>query len=184
MERFVTWLMEKLGRERFEIGRRGLDRYLTRWTLWGKRANADGKGKVFLHLFHRGDAEPYNHDHPWPFWSLILWGGYWEVTECTAPAEVRDALQAGELVPQSWEDGVMILRKPVYRRKWYGPFRLLRRPAEWRHRAELPEGKRCWTLIWTGPKIRSWGFWCPQRGWINWREHEKNQEAGQPGCGE
>ena len=150
MEHLVGWLMRLLRREVFEIGRKGLDRYLTRWTLWGRRF---GEGsKVFLHLFHRGDAEPYFHDHPWPFWSLILWGGYWEESE------------AG--------------------RKWYGPGRLLRRPAEWRHRVELPPGRKCWTLIWCGVRVRSWGFWCPGTGFLPWRQHEANQSAGLPGCGE
>jgi hypothetical protein len=147
LERLLGWL----GVERHEIGRLGLDRYLTRWVLWGKRYGPGAK--VFLHLFHRGDAEPYCHDHPWAFWSLILWGGYWEVTP----------------------DGA---------RRWYGPLRLLRRPAAWAHRVELPEGRRCWTLVWCGEKARSWGFLCPGRGWLAWREHEANQQAGRPGCGE
>jgi hypothetical protein len=150
VERFVRWLLALLGREVFEIGRLG-DTYLTRWTLLGRRLV--GGGKLFLHLFHRGDAEPYPHDHPWGFWSLILAGGYWEVTA----------------------DG---------KRKWYGPGRLLRRPADWQHRVELPQGRKCWTLVWTGPKVRGWGFICRKRGWIPWREHERNQAAGLPGCGE
>ncbi len=152
LERLLDWLLEK-----HEIGRRGLPRYLTRWVLWGRkgpdgtRRNGPG-GKIFLHWFHRGDAEAYFHDHPWPFWSLILWGGYWEQT----PAGKR----------------------------WYGPLSLLRRPAEWKHRVEVPDGRRCWTLIWTGPKVRTWGFHCPGAGFIGWRKHEANQAAGLPGCGE
>lgn len=149
-ERLLDRLFEK-----HEIGRRGLPRYLTRWVLWGKRY---GPGrKVFLHWFHRGDAEPYSHDHPWPFWSLILWGGYWEVT----PDPLRPGAES---------------------RRWCGPLSLLRRPAEWQHRVELPEGRRCWTLIWCGAKVRSWGFICPAAGWTDWRKHQENQEAGGPGC--
>lgn len=73
------------------------------------------------------------------------------------------------------------------------------RPAEWRHRValialsgpdlriirELP----CWTLIVTGRRSRTWGFWCPQlphpRGWA--RKGERFipwQEFGDAGCGE
>jgi hypothetical protein len=144
---FLSWLLRFLGFEVHEIGRRGLDRYLTRWSLWGSRW-APGR-KLFLHCFHRGDAEAYDHDHPWPFWSLILWGGYWEHT----PAGKR----------------------------WYGALSLLRRPAAWRHRVELPEGRRCWTLVWTGPRSRTWGFWCPA-GWIPWKQHEASQLAGGTGC--
>lgn len=147
LERLLAWLKV----ERHDIGRKGIGTYLTRWVLHGQRFAGDGC-KVFLHKFHRGDVEPYNHDHPWPFWSLILYGGYWEHT------------------PKG--------------KRWYGPGSLLRRPAEWQHHVELPPGATCWTLVWTGPKVRSWGFICPDRGWIPWREHEANQAAGNPGCGE
>lgn len=149
VERLAFWLLARLGVEVHEIGRHGLDRYLTRWTLLGRRF---GPGpKLFLHCFHRGDAEDYFHDHPWPFWSLILAGGYHEHTP------------AG--------------------RRWCGPLRFLRRPAEWRHRVTLPAGRRCWTLVWTGTKTRSWGFWCPA-GWIPWRQHAANLAAGRAGCGD
>lgn len=151
LERLLRWALAKLGRECFDIGRKGLGKYLTRWTLWGKRF--EGSHRLFLHLFHRGDAEPYNHNHPWAFWSLILWGGYWEVTA----------------------DG---------RRRWYGPGSLLKRPAKWEHRVVLPAGAKCLTLVWTGPKEQTWGFICPGRGWIPWRQHEANQAAGMAGCGE
>jgi hypothetical protein len=145
---FLAWLLR---RETHEIGRKGLPRYLTRWTVWGQRFGAKPRHNVFLHLFHRGDAEEYFHDHPWPFWSLILWGGYYEHTE------------AGK--------------------RWYGPLSFLRRPADWKHRVELPEGKTCWTLVWCGPKERSWGFHCPKIGWIHWKTHQADQDAGGPGCG-
>lgn len=41
--------------------------YLTRWTL-----RETTLGSLYLHHFHRSDADE-NHDHPWPFVSLILW---------------------------------------------------------------------------------------------------------------
>lgn len=158
---FVSWFLRLLGRECHEIGRRGLPRYLTRWTLLGKRFGQGGK--LYLHCFHRGDAESYFHDHPWPFWSLILWGGYWEFT----PGKGA-----------TWAPSCPVGQH----RRWYGPLRLLRRPAQWRHRVELPAGRRCWTLVWTGARERSWGFWCPAKGWRHWREHEASQAAGGSGC--
>jgi hypothetical protein len=154
LERILDWI----GIEKHEIGRQGLTRYLTRWVLCGKRDPETGlrrwgppSHRVFIHWFHNGDPESYLHDHPWSFWSLIIWGGYWEHTESG--------------------------------KRWYGPLRLLRRPANWRHRVELPDGRRCWTLVWTGSKERSWGFWCP-RGFMPWRQHDSNMQAGIPGCGE
>ena len=34
---------------------------------------------VYLHRFFRGDIDRCLHDHPWPFISVVLKGGYWEV---------------------------------------------------------------------------------------------------------
>ena len=48
--------------------------YLTRYVLLETR-----RGNLNLHQFHRSDASDM-HNHPWAFWSLILWPGYQEVT--------------------------------------------------------------------------------------------------------
>jgi len=42
------------------------------------------------------------------------------------------------------------------------------RTAKFAHRLELVKGP-VWTVFITGPRIRSWGFYCPQ-GWRPWRE--------------
>jgi hypothetical protein len=34
--------------------------------------------RLYIHIFVDSDDE-CQHDHPWDFISLILWGGYWEV---------------------------------------------------------------------------------------------------------
>ena len=49
--------------------------YLVRFTvlkLFGWRLK--------LHVFVRGDEDRCLHDHPWGFWTLILFGGYHEET--------------------------------------------------------------------------------------------------------
>lgn len=33
---------------------------------------------IYLHHILRSDEDRELHDHPWSFWSIILWGGYWE----------------------------------------------------------------------------------------------------------
>ena len=43
----------------------------------------------------------------------------------------------------------------------------IRRP-EAAHRIELDRGP-CWTLFFTGPRVREWGFHCPQ-GWRRWQD--------------
>lgn len=144
---YLSRLIDRVAKERFEITRSWTEiPYLTRWTLSGKRF--DSKNAVFMHRFQRSDADEM-HDHPWPFTSLILLGGYYEIT----PAK-------------GWANGI----GPT-KRVWYGYGRLLRRPANWIHRVEIPEGQEAWTLIFHGEKVRSWGFWCPHIGFRPWREH-------------
>jgi hypothetical protein len=50
------------------------------------------------------------------------------------------------------------------------------------HRIELTHGP-VWTLFLTGPKVRSWGFHCPQ-GWRHWRKFVAPDDPGAvgPGC--
>lgn len=146
--------------ERFEITRTWTNTpYLTRWTLLGRRFAGDGLA-VFLHRFHRSDADEM-HDHPWPFVSVILAGGYFEKTP--APG---------------WSNG-----SGPTRTLWYGPGSVLRRPARWIHSVLIPDGADAWTLIIRGRKERSWGFWCPASGYTPWRVHLANAERTGSGCG-
>ena len=70
--------LEQLGRKRVILDRESNEPYLTRYYLFLK----DRKWfpfNVFLHNFHKGDLDDL-HDHPWPYFTLILRGGYWEHT--------------------------------------------------------------------------------------------------------
>lgn len=50
------------------------------------------------------------------------------------------------------------------------------------HRLEVPEGGRAVSLFITGPKLREWGFQCPQ-GWRIWHEFVDSRDSGQIGRG-
>ena len=41
----------------------------------------------------------------------------------------------------------------------------------------------CWTLFITGPKVRTWGFHCPEQGWIRWDKFTAAGDAGAVGRG-
>jgi len=45
------------------------------------------------------------------------------------------------------------------------------------HRVELLDANPVWTLFITGPRVREWGFWCPQ-GWRHWKEFVSVTDAG------
>lgn len=109
---------------------------LTRWTLLKTR-----RGSLCLHKFHRSDADTH-HDHPWGFWSLILWRGYVEETPLG-----RRSVRPGRLLFRSatWRHRVILHS---------------------RGGRELPAV----TLVWAGPRVRNWGFFT-KRGWQQWREY-------------
>lgn len=59
------------------------------------------------------------------------------------------------------------------------------RKADALHRVELYPNEIAITIFMTGPKVREWGFACPQ-GWRHWTEFVDMQDSGQVGrgCGE
>ena len=98
---------------------------------------------IYVHWFHASDDDSL-HDHPWPFLSLILRGGYWEHTP--GPA--------GSLL-----------------KRWHPPGAVRWCPARWLHRVEIDPECRPVTLVIRGVKIRRWGFQTPA-GWIPWPEYK------------
>lgn len=56
------------------------------------------------------------------------------------------------------------------------------RPATFAHRLELLNGQHCWSLFFTGPRVRSWGFHCP-KGWVHWKVFTNPLDYGQVGRG-
>jgi len=74
----ILKLLDRLGRKRIILDRESDEPYLTRYYLFLK----DRKWfpfNIFIHNFHKSDPDDL-HDHPWPFISIILKGGYWEHT--------------------------------------------------------------------------------------------------------
>jgi len=51
------------------------------------------------------------------------------------------------------------------------PGDIVHRKATDRHRLELIDGAPVTSLFIVGPKIREWGFWCPQ-GFVHWRDFD------------
>lgn len=114
---------------------------------------------IYLHCVLRDDDDRALHDHPWQWISIILQGSYREVTAA--------------------KDGTMI--ETIHR---VGSIRFHR--ARFAHRLALVDGEPCWTLFLTGPRIRQWGFHCPQ-GWVHWRRFTDPATDGATvgrGCGE
>ena len=62
---------------------------------------------------------------------------------------------------------------------------IIHREATALHRLEVIPGQRAVSLFMTGPKVREWGFECPQ-GWVPWQQFVASDDKGQVGrgCGE
>jgi hypothetical protein len=76
-EKFFN-LLEKTNRKRVVLDRYSGEPYLTRYYIFLKKRKWF-PFNVFLHHFHKNDQDDL-HDHPWPYCSVILKGGYWERT--------------------------------------------------------------------------------------------------------
>lgn len=139
----------------FVVGLR-TDPYLLRWWLIPRNPIFN----VYLHCFMRSDDDRALHDHPWYSLSLALDGRMIEHTDEPHRGRVLSVIEPGD-----W--------------RWRAP--------EFAHRLELPahqvmvprpgggtqlvnESPRpAWTLFFTGPRLREWGFHC-QRGWVHWEK--------------
>lgn len=113
---------------------------LVRWILM--RFKAWG---IYIHKLCRSDYDRALHDHPWPFVSVVLRGGYWEI-----------------------HDQTVNRKESAF---WRGPREVMLRPAEWRHRVEIRDGIPAWTLVIVGRRAKRWGFYLPE-GWCWWRKHD------------
>lgn len=145
--------------------------YLRRFLIYPRDKDFGknkGKGRIYLHKFYLGDSDPHLHDHPWRYTSLILTRGYWEETPYDPTITPATAWTKGDDPYMMYDHGVGELRI----RKFYRRLSVLRRPAVWRHRVILKDKTPVWTIVRTGVKERSWGFWlldkfCPWRQYNN-----------------
>ncbi len=131
------------------------DPYLRRWWIIPRNRFFN----IYLHHIRHSDDDRALHDHPWWNCSIILSGGYVEI------------------VPNA--------------QRWRSRGSVVFRRATAAHRIALDKthpqgsGKPCWTLFFTGPVIREWGFHCP-KGWVHWKDFVDERDTGAVGrgCGE
>lgn len=121
--------------------------YLRRWRIVQTPWFA-----IYLHKIATPDKDRDLHDHPWPFVSLVLRGGYDELLVTTNTA-MDDYLRGG--------------RPPFRVRRWMS---LGCRRATDAHRITRLHRTPTWTLVLTGPRRRSWGFYT-EHGFVDWRKY-------------
>lgn len=135
--------------------------YLTRYYLTGRNKKFLGeRPHLYLHHFHMSDQPQEVHNHPHTGTSLILRGGYIE----ERMSELGEAVYEPELA--------------FARRTLAGPLRADRVPAyapittkvcrpgdinrlgllDFHRAVMLDSAKGAWTLFYTGPRVKEWGF--------------------------
>jgi len=156
MINLAKWFLNKLeswDRKRIILDRESTEPYLERYYLFLKDRQRF-PFNVFIHKFLKGDPDDV-HDHPWPYATLILAGGYYE------------------WIPQFDSAGIMTCEV----QKWRGPghFRVCR--PESYHRIELKSGVTAWTLFMPGPHQREWGFLTGKNPATDWVHNEQYLEG-------
>ena len=147
-DKILNWL-ERHDRKRIIMDRESAEPYLERYYVFLK----DRKKfpfNIFVHKFLKSDPDDV-HDHPWPYATLILKGGYWEWIP------VFDSMG----------------KKFTEYKQWRGPghFRICSSTSY--HRIELDPNVTAWTLFMPGPQKREWGFLVDNK----WIHNERYLEA-------
>jgi hypothetical protein len=130
----IKKLMQRLGRHRVIMDRQSDEPYLERYYVFLKD-RVRFPFNIFVHKFLKSDPD-HLHDHPWPYFTLILKGGYYE----WVPYYDKDNKKMTEIC------------------KWRGPghFRICKATSY--HRIDLNPAVTAWTLFIPGPQKREWGF--------------------------
>lgn len=144
--KILNWL-KRHDRQRIIMDRINDAPYLERYYLFLKDRGEHFPFNIFLHHFLRSDPD-HVHDHPWPYFTIILRGGYWEWQPIT-------------------DDQGQVLTEIAV---WRGAGHFRWSPASSFHRVELDPNVDCWSLFIPGIKQQEWGFWF-QRRWVQWQEY-------------
>jgi len=146
----ILKFLEKIGRKRIILDRQSNDPYLERYYVFLK----DRKWfpfNIFVHKFLKSDPDDV-HDHPWPYATLILKGGYYE----WVPQFNSTGQKIGEL------------------RHWRGAGHFRVCTADSFHRIELDPNVECWTCFMPGPQRKEWGFLVNNK-WIHNEQYIKER---------
>jgi hypothetical protein len=152
MLKLIAKFFTNIGRQRIIMDRESNEPYLERYYIFLKDRTWF-PFNIFLHKFLKSDPDDV-HDHPWPYATLILKGGYYEWT----PQFNSNGEKIGEIA------------------KWRAPGHFRFCSSTSYHRIELDPLVECWTLFMPGPQRREWGFLVNNK-WIHNDEYIAQRTA-------
>lgn len=132
----VVKLLESQGKKRIILDREAKSPYLIRYYYLNFRPFA----RITIHNILRSDIDGL-HDHPWPFQTYILAGGYWENTP------------GGRFWRGPGYNGISLATD----------FHRLEIDSD-------KAGEETWSLFLMGPKEKEWGF-LDDGKWVQWKEY-------------
>lgn len=136
--------------------------YLQRWWLVPRNDWMN----VYLHRMIRDD-DAVLHDHSYWSLSLVLSDGLEELW-----------LEKPDDVSRLWKGNIIDVAET--RRPVQGD--LVLRTPRMAHQLKVLPGTEPWTIFVTGPRVKSWGFYC-KRGWKLWSEYVKVDQTKGRGTG-
>ena len=113
--------------------------YLRRWWIIPRNPVFN----IYLHQFGASDDDRALHSHPWLFNASIVLRGFYREHQPDGSKPLR--VQGNAF----WRWGSAWHRVELLPTVWGQPY-------------------PCWTLFITGPRVRQWGFACPQ-GFVHWK---------------
>ncbi len=139
--------------------------YMLRWYLIPRNRFCN----VYVHRYLGSDDDRAEHDHPW-----------WSLSYCVQGAFIEVSCKSSQIIfPRRWR-----LRDPLTPHRlvvlpWEGHVKGVHGFIEW---GDEESAKAPTTIFLTGPRIREWGFHCPQ-GWRHWRVFTDPDDSGRIGRG-
>ena len=106
--------------------------------------------QVLLHWIRATDDDPGPHDHPWSFFSLLLWGSYTELV--------------GQPDNVGWRT-VWLEKVKLQRCRW-----LNSKGTRSAHQIVRLHSRTVLSLVVSGPKRKSWGFYVPRSPLLLFKE--------------
>ena len=129
---------------RLTLRREDGDVYLDRWGIrW------NGVGAIYLHKMSAPDPGMDLHDHPWPFVSIILKGGYTEIVR-----SIRGLLTDRRNYPETLTPDMSPPRIKTWKR---GSIHVVGKDEA--HTIIDLNETPSWSLVFTGRVSREWGFY-------------------------
>ncbi len=117
-----------------------------------------GPYNLYLHEVFRSDDDDDPHDHPWVWYTFIVFGGYvdeqWEVPADGSPRRIC---------------GYEVMRPGTGARRAPGHLHRLRL-FPWRK-------KPSWTLVFIGPRKQDWGFQTADVGWMPFAQYMRERQG-------